>query len=118
MNADQHGLPEHADPDSRAADTGLDQDRVDPVAPPPQPEDGSLGLEGFGTTPAEQRSGEPLDGRLARERPDVDPDADDGSMADPDVDPYPPTLQDTRDIGRAPRPNAAAEEAAMHIDEG
>ena len=70
---DATGLPEAADPDSTAYDTGPDRNRIDAAAPPTQPADGPYGIEGFGTSIAAQVEGEPLDGRLARERPDVDP---------------------------------------------
>jgi hypothetical protein len=66
------------------------------VADMPIP-DRPLGADDWGITELEERSGEPLDVRLARERPDGrDRSWDDGAASD--------TL--------------AAEEAAMHIEEG
>jgi len=68
------GLPEYADDDS---DANLDvpsvreADGPDPAPLPPDREDGPLALDEFGTTAEEQRRGEPLDARLAREVPDT-----------------------------------------------
>jgi hypothetical protein len=67
------GLPEYADDDS-AADSDVplrDADGPDPAPLAPDREDGPLALDEFGTTAEEQRRGEPLDRRLAREVPDV-----------------------------------------------
>jgi len=90
----------------------------------------------YGTTAAEQAAGEPLDLKLSRELPDVDPDtatADDSDIA---ADPY-PTDADER-AGRLVQPDQgmpdddekdevassvgtdrggfSAEERAMHVD--
>jgi len=59
-----------------ATDT-LDDDRVaDPLDVGIAPPDRWAGADRFGTTVAEQRSGESLEQRLAEEEPDVDPDAE------------------------------------------
>lgn len=39
----------------------------------PLPGEEPMAMDGHGTTEAEQREGEPLDGRLRREEPDVNP---------------------------------------------
>lgn len=88
---------------------------------PEPPHDRPVAAVGFGTTPAEVREGESLDGRLARELPDlpepVEPDAppgvgrvvqpDEGVRTDTDKD---MVAQDAgTDVG-----GYTAEEAAMH----
>jgi hypothetical protein len=68
------GLPEYADDDSAAnldAPSTREADGPDPAPLPPDREDGPLALDEYGTTAEEQRHGEPLDDRLAREEPDV-----------------------------------------------
>lgn len=70
------GIPEAADDDGKAFDE-VDSTRVvdgpDSMALPPDREDPTEGIDGFGTTAAEQLRGESLDQRLAREMPDPDP---------------------------------------------
>jgi hypothetical protein len=78
------GLPDAEELTPEQAATGQDEGVVEP------PHDSPLGAEGFGTTPAEQREGESLDGRLAREQPE--------GMVQPD------------ESGRS------AEESAMHLE--
>jgi Family of unknown function (DUF5709) len=72
------GIPEYADDDSTAYDD-VDSSRVadgpDPYPLPRDRDDGAVAVDEYGTTPEEQRRGEPLDLRLAREEPDVTPDA-------------------------------------------
>jgi hypothetical protein len=85
--------------------------------------DRPLASESWGTTPAEQRAGEPLDLRLAHEEPEVgegsalDPDAnaagrlvepDEGARTDVDADAV------ARSVGMAGG-GLTAEEAAMHV---
>jgi hypothetical protein len=68
------GLPEYADDDSDAdldVPSSREADGPDPAPLPPDREDGPLALDEFGTTAEEQRHGEPLEARLAREEPDV-----------------------------------------------
>ncbi|MGA8115076.1 MAG: DUF5709 domain-containing protein [Actinocatenispora sp.] len=66
---DREGLPEYAD-DETPANRDIDDPQRQPV-----PGDHPLALDEFGTTAAEERQGEPLAGRLAREEPDISPDA-------------------------------------------
>jgi hypothetical protein len=72
------GLPDYADDDSTAFDDVLsprESDGRDPAPLPPDRDTGPLALDEFGTTAEEQRQGEPLDQRLAREEGDVQPDS-------------------------------------------
>jgi Family of unknown function (DUF5709) len=82
------GIPEYADDDSTAyddVDSPRAADGPDPYAVPGDRDDGPAAIDEYGTTAAEQRRGEPLDLRLAREEPDVTPDAPgDGLADDPD----------------------------------
>ena len=67
-----------------ASDT-LDDDLVaDPLDTGIAPADRWSGADRYGTTPAEERAGEPLDLRLAEEEPDIDPYAEDGGTGDED----------------------------------
>ena len=68
---------------------------------------------GWGTTAAEQRGGEPLSMKIARERPDV-------VRADPDTVELVPTDDAERDYGDAVDTEGqglSAEEAAVHVVE-
>jgi len=68
------GVPDYADDDSTAWDdveSTREADGRDPAPLPPDREDGPLALDEYGTTAEEQRLGEPLEDRLAREEPDV-----------------------------------------------
>ncbi len=71
------GIPNYADDDSTAYDD-VDSPRVadglDPAPVPLDRDDGPVALDEFGTSAEEQRLGESLDGRLAREEPDLSPD--------------------------------------------
>lgn len=58
------GIPDPGTADSTAV-TGQDEGSYEP------PHDTAIAVEDFGTTSAEMHDGEPLDGRLARETPDV-----------------------------------------------
>jgi hypothetical protein len=69
--SDVNGIPDYADPDSTAYRPVPGQERPDPPPVPGDREDRPVALDEFGTTPEEQRRGEPLDDRLARERSDV-----------------------------------------------
>jgi|KBSSwiStaDraftv2_1062776.scaffolds.fasta_scaffold304081_2 uncharacterized protein DUF5709 len=85
------GLPDYADDDSDAyerADSPRISDGPDPAA---LPADRPLGVDRFGTTAAEQRTGESIEYRLAQEEPDVGPDAargwaDEGDALSEDLD--------------------------------
>lgn len=70
------GVPEYADDESSANDevAPRESDGPGPAPLPPDRDTGPLAVDEFGTTAAEQRAGEPLEQRLAREEPDVTPD--------------------------------------------
>jgi len=88
------GIPEYADADSTAYDE--EPQRVaDGPDPAPLPSDVPVAVEDYGTTAEEERQGEPLSGRLAREEPDVSPgsgrrdvDDDDRDSVEFDSDPH------------------------------
>src|SRR2546421_2160911 len=85
------GIPEYADDDSTAWDdveSPRAADGPDPYPLPPDREDGPAAIDEYGTTPEEQRRGEPIDLRLAREEPDVTPDAI-GAVLRDEEDPAP-----------------------------
>jgi hypothetical protein len=68
------GIPEYADDDSTAyddADLPRFADGRDPAPLPGDRDTGPVALDEFGTTPEEQRQGQSLDLRLAREEPDL-----------------------------------------------
>lgn len=95
-----------------------------------------LGVEDFGTTPAEERYGEPLDERVRREQPDVTIAVDDPVVlpagpadAEPDIGEMPdrnptdgPLAEEdtssgditTRDVATEHEAPLPAEEAAVH----
>jgi hypothetical protein len=67
------GLPGVADDDSSARDeveTGRIADGPEPAPLPLDRDEGPLAIDRYGTTPEEQRVGEPLDMKLGRELPD------------------------------------------------
>jgi hypothetical protein len=67
------GLPDTADDDSTArddVDTGRAADGPDPAQLPLDRDDRPLAVDRYGTTPEEAREGEPMDLKLAQERPD------------------------------------------------
>jgi len=71
------GLPEVVDDDSYAnadKDAARDPYSSRPSQLPPDREDGPVGMEEYGVSPDERERREPLDGRLAREMPDVSAD--------------------------------------------
>lgn len=88
------GIPETADDDSTAWDDVESTrwaDGPDPATLPLDRDEGPVAVDEFGTTAEEQRRGESLTQRLAREEPDATPDPvplgmlDDGTVrADPD----------------------------------
>src|SRR5262245_7542068 len=72
------GLPEYADDDSTAYDdvqSPRESDGPDPFALPKDRDAEERAVDDFGTTAEEQRLGEPLESRLAREQPDLTPDS-------------------------------------------
>lgn len=102
----------------------------------PVPGDRPAGVDEYGTTAAEEAAGEPLDLKLSREMPDVDPDAATADDSDAAADPFP--ADDDERVGRLVQPDQgmpddeekdevassvgtdlggfSAEERAMHID--
>jgi hypothetical protein len=62
---EREGIPEHADDDTPANRQVPEPRRL------PVPGDRPIASDDYGTTATETRRGEPLSGRLARERPDV-----------------------------------------------
>jgi uncharacterized protein DUF5709 len=83
-------MTEH-DPRSRFEDEGIpdlqdgtpQQQWAEDPQEHPLPGDRPVAVHTYGTTAEEQRQGEPLDGRLARERPDVGVEGDDTDGAYP-----------------------------------
>ncbi|HET8930088.1 MAG TPA: hypothetical protein VFN21_05465 [Acidimicrobiales bacterium] len=71
-----------SDPQDQAE--ALDSDKLGDTYPPDTP----LGAEDYGTTPAEERVDEPLEERVARDRPDtLDPEHEEIQLvAEPDPD--------------------------------
>ncbi len=134
------GIPEYADDDSTAkddVDSPREADGPDPYPLPLDRDDGAQAINEYGTTPDEQRRGEPMDLRLAREEPDVTPDPQGGDSAwreepagpadaDPTLDEIPvephldspvsmydraePSLPDTARVGRLVAPDEGAHE--------
>ncbi|MFD4192138.1 MULTISPECIES: hypothetical protein [Amycolatopsis] len=72
-----HPVPDAVESDPAALNSAedLDEDRlrVDPLEEGVEPPERYMASDRFGTTPNEEREGESLDGRLAQERPDVQP---------------------------------------------
>ena len=89
---------------NRAED--LDEDKIGGDFPPEAP----LGVDEYGTTPAEEAWDEPLEERIAREEPDVLP-VGDPAVQDDEVD---DTFDDAVQEHEGP---IAAEEAALHVEE-
>ncbi len=87
------------------------------------PRDRPIAVHGFGTTTEETRAGEPLDGRLARERPDASVDSpypsDDawvGQLVADDEGVREDTEKDSVAHAFGGDGGQSAEEAAMHIE--
>jgi Family of unknown function (DUF5709) len=102
-------------------DSGLPGKRItgDPQDDMPVPGDEPVAVDDFGTTAAEQREGEPLDLRLAREEPDViaGDDAAAGRIVEPDEGAGPDLEPDAvgLDVG-TDGGGLSAEEQAVHIE--
>lgn len=94
---EDEGIPDHAADTSTAYD---DRPRLDD-SPPALPADEPQAVDDFGVTAAEQRQGEPMDQRLAREEPD------EGARSDSEQDMI------ATEQGKAGG-GLTAEEAAMH----
>ena len=103
---------EQLDSNDTLSDTG-----VDVLDEGWSPNERPRGLDSWGITPAEEHAGEPLEGRLRREVPDVDPDSDlgdgIGDVSDTDGEPYDDEVGDAR-AGRL----AYAEGADDLVDAG
>ena len=108
------GIPDQHELTSTQLATKQDEGLLEP------PHDYPLAVEDFGTTPAEQREGESLDGRLAREEPDVLRTVEErgvGRLVEPDegvrtdVDKDMVATDVGTDLG-----GPSAEEAAMHLE--
>lgn len=93
-----------ATPDPALAAKRITGDPQDDV---PVPGDRPVAVDDFGTTAAEQRDGEPLDGRLAREEPDLSPDAPIDLSEDAD-NPYPADREER--VGRIVEEDEGARE--------
>ncbi len=109
------------------------QDYPEPREPMLPADDGYVGADEFGTTPEEEREGEPLSARLDREEPDPtqdpahahmpeearDPDYDDqpaGRLVEPDAGMRPDNEADLVASATAdPLDDPTAEEAAVRI---
>lgn len=91
----------------------LDDDKIGGEYPPDEP----LGVEDYGTTPAEERWDEPIDERIEREVPEGDTAAaqsgDSGPLADDDSFTGDETTRDVATEG-VPGP---AEEEAVHVQD-
>lgn len=103
--------------DEGIPDVAVDEDPLDAMEPP---HDYPMAVEDYGTTPAEQHEGESLDGRLARERPNVDPyptDEQQSRLVAPDEGAHSDTEKDliATDVG-PDLGGFSAEEAAVHVE--
>jgi hypothetical protein len=123
------------EPEDTLVDRGVEEVLDEGYSPPERP----LAVEDTGTTGGEQRAGESLDGRLARERPDLRPQRGDGlgDVSDTDGELLDPEAGERRsgrlvgpDEGARSREDgvigddvgidggaASAEEAAVHVVE-
>jgi hypothetical protein len=116
---EDEGLPDLDAQEPEQTATGQAEGTVEP------PHDVPTAVDDFGTTPAEQHAGEPLDGRLSREEPDVldtidaypDESPKVGRLVEPDegarADNEPDMV--AADVG-TDRGGFSAEEAAMHVE--
>ena len=129
--SEAEGIPDPQDLTASQQATGQGDGATEP------PGDVAVAVEEFGTTPSEQRDGEPLAGRLAREEPDVlaaagrDSDSSDGSdtaygerggqgvgrLVEPDEGAHTDTESEliATDVG-TDLGGYAAEESAMHLE--
>jgi hypothetical protein len=128
---DAEGIPDPGDAEGDQVVTGDVEGRL--IAP----RDHAIAADDFGTTAAEERDGESLDGRLAREQPDVltDESVNETVLGDDLDTPYHPAesvgqiVEDSEGAGpdvtaeqvghEVPVGGAeSAEEAAMHVVPG
>ena len=98
---EEEGIPDHVGPLPGKAMTGDQQEGLSP------PRDRPVASEDLGTTAEEQREGESLDERLAREEPDLDQ-GDVGAE---------PTRGEGRRTGRLVEPTAQGAGRDMEKDE-
>ena len=111
---EDEGLPDLDAQEPEQMATGQMEGAVEP------PHDTPMAVEDFGTTPAEQHDGQSLDGRLARELPDVPYPEEPrgvGRLVEPDEGARSDTEKDAvaSDVG-TDRGGFTAEEAAMHLE--
>ena len=110
---EEEGIPDPGDLTPEQEATGQLEQTTEP------PHDSPLGVEGWGTTPEEQRQGEPLAGRLARELPeDVYPEEPRGvgRVVEPDEGVRSDTESElvARDSGDTA--GLSAEDEALHLE--
>lgn len=105
-----HPVPDSVESDPAALNSAedLDEDRlrVDPLEEGVEPPERYAFSDRFGTTPNEERDGEPLDERLRQERPDVQPE-------DPD---RPPAAGRIVDEGRGQAEALVVDDATAESD--
>lgn len=110
---EEEGIPDPGDLTPEQEATG----QLDLTTEPPH--DSPLAVEGWGTTPAEQRDGEPLSGRLARELPDTypsEPPQEVGRLVQPDEGAHTDTEADLVATDSGDTAGLSAEEAALHLE--
>jgi hypothetical protein len=111
---DDEGIPEIAD-DATPERTRLPEPQEQPL-----PAERPVAVTDFGTTAREQGEGEWLDRKLAREQPDVTPDAeaeqDEAADADPDA-PHPFDHEDLVAAEAHGEAGLSPEERAIHLEE-
>lgn len=83
-----HPVPDAVESDPAALNSSedLDEDRVrlDPLEEGIEPPERYAVSDRFGTTPNEEREGEPLEDRLRQERPDLEPEDPDRPLTRPE----------------------------------
>jgi hypothetical protein len=109
---EDEGIPDPGDLTPEQEATG----QLDLTTEPPH--DSPLGAEGWGTTPEEQRQGEPLAGRLAREAAETYPEEprDVGRLVAPDEGVRSDTEADLVASDSGDMAGLSAEEAALHVE--
>lgn len=110
---EEEGIPDPGDLTPEQEATG----QLELTSEPPH--DSPLGAEGWGTTAAEQREGEPLAGRLAREQPETAEQEDPrevGRLVQPDEGVREDTEADLIGQDSGDTAGLSAEEAALHLE--
>jgi hypothetical protein len=107
------GIPDYADDESTAYD---ESDRPRFEDSPALPGDEPVALDDFGLTGEEQREGESLEARLAREEPDMpeESEAPVGRLVDPDDGAYADDEAEALGFDDGGTGEQTAEEAAIH----